>query len=370
VSDGVRAVAPLAGYTVGITCARRADELTALLHRRGASVVHAPAIRLVPLPDDEQLLAATRDVLSAPVDVMVCTTGIGLRGWLEAAEGWGLGEELLARLRDATLLARGPKARGAIRAAGLVDTWSPESESVAEVLDHLLATELEGKRIVVQLHGEPLPHFVEALVARGASVVTVPVYRWSPPVDIGPLDRLLDGILAGGLDAVIFTSAPASSMLLIRAQQLGLRTELLRAMASSVLAVCVGPVTAAPLAAFDVPTVQPSRARLGSMVRELVAALPSRALRLTAAGHTLELRGHAVLVDGVPRPVPPSGMALLRALAAEPGRVLSRADLLAALPGSGDEHAVEAAVARLRTSLGTATPVQTVFKRGYRLAVA
>ena len=60
-------------------------------------------------------------------------------------------------------------------------------------------------------------------------------------------------------------------------------------------------------------------------------------------------------------------MAVLRALAATPGRVLSRAALLRALPRGADEHAVEMAVARLRAGLGTAGVVQTVVKRGYRL---
>ncbi|HEY0804905.1 MAG TPA: winged helix-turn-helix domain-containing protein, partial [Pseudonocardiaceae bacterium] len=42
--------------------------------------------------------------------------------------------------------------------------------------------------------------------------------------------------------------------------------------------------------------------------------------------------------------------------------------LLAALPGAGEEHAVETAVARLRSALGEPRLVQTVVKRGYRLA--
>lgn len=101
---------PLAGFTVGVTAARRRDELGALLQRRGARVLDAPAIRIVPLADDRELRAATLDCLATPVDVVVATTGIGFRGWLEAAEGWGQGEELIKHLGAATPLARGPKA--------------------------------------------------------------------------------------------------------------------------------------------------------------------------------------------------------------------------------------------------------------------
>jgi uroporphyrinogen-III synthase len=368
-------VPPLAGFTIGVTAARRADELATMLERRGAVVQHGPALRIVPVADDTELADATRALIARPPDITVATTGIGFRGWVEAADGWGVGEDLLAALGSGELIARGPKARGAIRASGLVDTWSPPSESSAEVLDYLLGGACDGRgvdglRIAVQLHGEPLPDVVEALTVAGAEVVEVPVYRWMPPVDIGPLDRLIDGVLASSVDVLTFTSAPAAASLLARATERGVREELLAALRGPVLAVCVGPVTAAPLVAVDVPTVQPQRSRLGAMVRHLEAEMPARVRSLPVAGHWLELRGHAVLVDGVLRGVQPAGMALLRALARRPGRVVARSELLQALPGgSGDEHAVETAMARLRIALGEPKLVQTVVKRGYRLAL-
>jgi len=364
------AVPPLAGFTVGVTAARRAEELGTMLERRGAVVVHGPAIRIVPLADDADLLAATRDLIARPPDITVATTGIGFRGWVEAAEGWGLGKALLDALCSGTLLARGPKARGAIRASGLVDAWSPASESSAEVLDHLLEEGVDGRRIAVQLHGEPLPDVVESLTMAGADVVQVPVYRWEPPADVGPMDRLTDQVVAGAVDVLAFTSAPAAASLLRRAGQRDVRDELIRMLQGPVLALCVGPVTAAPLEDVDICTVQPQRSRLGAMVRRLEGEMPARARSLPVAGHWLEIRGHAVLVDGELRDLPPNGMTLLLALARRPGRVVTRAELLAALPGKGnDEHAVETAVARLRAALGQAKLVQTVVKRGYRLAL-
>jgi uroporphyrinogen-III synthase len=277
---------------------------------------------------------------------------------------------LIAALRRATLLSRGPKSRGAVRAAGLNDAWSPPSESSAEVLEHLLSGDLEGTRVAVQLHGEPLPDFVDALNCAGARVIQVPVYRWVLPENLAPLDRLLVAILDGCVDAVSFTSAPAAASVLSRAEDLGMLAPLLRRLRRDVLAACVGPVTAGPLVAQDVPTVQPERSRIGALVRTLSEVLPARAPRWPVAGHVLELRGHAAVVDGVLRTVPPTPMALLRLLVARPGRVVPRAEMLSAMPAAGgDEHAVETAVARLRAALGAPRLVQTVVKRGYRLAL-
>lgn len=357
----------LAGFTIGVTADRRRDELAALLQRRGARVVLAPALRIVPLADDTDLRAATRVCLDRPPDVLMANTGIGMRGWLEAAEGWGLAEPLRGVLGRSYVVARGPKATGAIRAAGLREHWSPASESCAEVIDHLVRRGVAGQVIAMQLHGERQPGCTEALEEAGATVIEVPVYRWAPPTDPTPLHRLIDLVAGRLVDAVTFTSAPAAEALLRAA---GDRTDtVLEALRGDVLACCVGAVTAEPLVRRGVPVSAPSRARLGALVRTIVDELPRRTVSVKAGAHLLTLRGHAAVVDGELRPLAPAPMAVLRALAASPGKVLSRTALLRTLPRGADEHAVEMAVARLRVGLNAPRVVQTVVKRGYRLRV-
>jgi uroporphyrinogen-III synthase len=364
--DAAPADLPLSGYTVAVTAARRREELGALLGRRGARVVYAPAIRIVPLADDAELVAATRRVLERPVDVVVATTAVGFRGWLEAAEAWDL--PMLEHLRPARVLARGPKARGAVRGAGLVDAWSPESESSAEVLDHLLSGAegpLAGRRIVVQLHGDPLHGLVAGLRTAGADVITVPVYRWVLPEDVAPLHRLIATIAASGVDAVTFTSAPAAASLLSVATEMGLREHVVAALRERVMAVAVGPVTAAPLTDAGIPAFQPERARLGALAREVVARLPERDPVLQVGAHAVQVRGHAVVLDGRVVELASGPMAVLRALAERPGAVVPSSDLTGHLPG--DDQEVEMVVTRLRTQLGVPL-VETVPERGYRLA--
>jgi uroporphyrinogen-III synthase len=363
---------PLAGFTVAVTAARRREELISVLQRRGARTVEAPAIRIIATGDDAELLAATRRCVAEPPDVVVATTGIGFRGWMEAADGWDLGESLRARFAAAELLTRGPKAKGAVRAAGLAEAWSPASESTDEVLQRLLAEGVAGRRVAVQLHGEPLPDFCTALRDAGAEVVEVPVYRWVPAEDIRPLRRLVEQVIAGQVDCVTFTSAPAVASLLETAADSGRREPLVEALRGTVLAACVGPVTAAPLERLGIRTVQPERARLGALVRTVVEELPRRRARLVRTGtHTLELRGRSAFVDGIEVPLTARQAGVLAVLVDGAGQVVTRGHLLrTAWPEeSRDEHAVEMTVARLRVALGPAGGiVETVVKRGYRLA--
>jgi len=391
----------LAGFTIAVTSDRRRDELATQLEERGARIVLAPALRLVPVTDDTLLREATRRLLESPPDAVVANTAIGMLGWIEAADGWGLGDALRERLAAAHVVARWPRPGGELRSTGLLHAWSPDTESSAEVLEHL-ATQLAagppgtrtrgrrsgrtgepaltararnpgrpgplaGRRVAVQLHGEPLEELCAALAAAGAEVIEVPVYRWAPPVDPTPLQRLIDLITNRLVDAVTFTSAAAVGSVLGAA---GAEAEaVLAALRGPVLVGCIGPQAAEPLRRAGVPVLAPARARVSALVAALVEDLPRRTQTLHVAGCELVLRGHAAVVDGVLKPLPPAQLAILRSLAAAPGKVLPRSELLGSLPRGADEHAVEMAVARLRAALGRPSFIQTVVKRGYRLRI-
>jgi uroporphyrinogen-III synthase len=358
---------PLQGWCVCVTGARRGADVVTLLEQRGARVVHVPAVRLVPGSDDAALQSVTATCLTQPFDIAVVTSHVGFETWLQAADGWGLGEDLRRALVHARVYARGPKASGAVHAAGLQDVASPPCESTWELLERLLSTELTGTRIAVQMHGASLDDFIRALGAAGAEVVEVPVYQVLPPEEDVHLERLVEQVLGREVQAVTFTSSAASSHLVEAAHRLGALPELLEAL-EDVVPVCVGPVAAAPLERLGVLTAQPGQARIGALVHTLTLALERKPAQLRAAGHDLEVRGAGAVVDGRYRPLAPAPMALLTALTRRPGRVLSRAELHEALPGNGDEHTVEMAVSRLRTGLGDPGCVLNVVKRGYRLA--
>ncbi|MBR7837591.1 uroporphyrinogen-III synthase [Actinospica durhamensis] len=400
----VLAEQPLLGLTVAVTADRRREDLTALLRRRGARVVEAPTLRLVPLEDDAELRAATGECLREPLDYVVATTGRGWRGWISAAEGWGWAEELDRVLHATVVVSRGPKATGAVRASGLREGYSAPSELCSEVRDYLVGQGVAGKRIAVQQYGTTDPgadcDLALELRAAGAHVVAVPVYRWVEPEDRAAVDRLIESIVAREVHAVAFTSAPGVSALLeaaaARDSVFG-RDRVLAALREQVAAACVGPVCARPLLEREIPVIQPDRARLGALAAQICRELPERVRReiLVEHGRTLIIQGNAVLVQGANEPdaehpdpdpvlLPPLLAAVLGALAQRPGWVLSRAELLrrvwhprpltgtAAVLSPGpqrDQHLVESTIARLRGALGEhGDLIRTVTKRGYRLA--
>lgn len=368
-SPPARGVGALAGFRVGITSSRKVDELTALLERRGAEVEWAPAMVIESL-DEAKLRAATRAVVDRPPEIFVATTGLGLRRWFEAAASWGLLGDLVGALGGATVIARGPKAVGALREHGLREMWSPPSECFEDVLAHLRGSTLAGRRIVVQEHGRSLSVVANALRLQGADVRVVSVYRCAPADDQAALFRLVDLVVRREVDAVTFTSAPAAEILMDVAAASGRRADVVDAFRDGVLATCVGPVTAAPFEMWGVPVVRPGRSRLAAMVKTLEVELPlrRRGNEIDVAGHRLRLHGGLILVDGRRVSLSPAPLAVLQALAERPGHVVSRAELMRHLPSglAASEHAVEVAVARLRSALGRPL-VQTVVKRGYRL---
>lgn len=362
---------PLAGGLIVHTADRRKRELAAALERHGATVVHAPALSTIPHLDDEQLIADTRTLIANPPDVVVATTGIGFRGWIEAADVAGLAEDLLAALSGARLIARGPKARGAIQAAGLSADWVAESETSGEVREYLLAQGVAGLTIAIQHHGAGSGGLDEAFEAAGAAVQSLVVYGWGPPANPELQEQWIDATASGGTDVVVFTSAPAAESWLATARERDALDAIReRTVAGGLVIAAIGPVTAAPLDAAGLVVDYPDRWRLGALVRMLVQRYSDDAAAITTPDGPLVMRATAAVLDGRVLSLTPSGLEILRALASARGDVLTREQLAEVLPGASvGPHAVEAAINRLRENVGAPSLVRTVVKRGYALAV-
>jgi uroporphyrinogen-III synthase len=357
----------LRGFRIGVTSDRRSADLIAALERRGAQVLHAPALTIVPNDQDDSLIIETRRLITARPDVVLVTTGYGMRRWLEVADAAGLGAELTATLEAARIFARGPKAHGAVRAAGLLDAQTSDLDTTASLVDAVIAAGLCNRRVAVQLHGYTDEIALSRLAEISDCVMTVTPYRWARPNPPERLNRLIRAACQRQLEALTFTSAPAAAATLEAVEALGVRREFVQAHSDYVASAAVGPVTAEPLREAGIDPVVPDRYRLGALVRLVTEQLTQRHIqRFSRDGVIIELRGGQVSVNDCRVSLGPNSLALLVTLASSSSSVLSRHELIACLPDNRDDHALHMAMSRLRRALDVPGLITTIMKRGYR----
>ncbi len=360
----------LRGFRIGVTSDRRAADLITALERRGAQVLHAPALTIAPNEQDGALIIDTRELIRARPEVVLVTTGYGMRRWFEVADAAGLGAELTTVLDEARIFARGPKAHGAVRAAGLVDAQTSVLDTTASMVDAMVDAGLTGRRVAIQLHGFTDDVQLARLREISSSVLTVTPYRWTNPSTRDRLPRLIKAACQHQLEAVTFTSAPAAAATLETADRLNVRPDFIRAMSDHVAAMAVGPVTARPLLEAGIPPVVPDRYRLGALIRLVSEELNERHVRRFRSGSTLiELRGRSVSVDGRHVLLGPNALTLFTALTSSES-VVSRQELSEYLADDLDDHALEVAMSRLRRALNVPGLITTGVKRGYRFNAA
>lgn len=203
----------------------------------------------------------------------------------------------------------------------------------------------------------------------GADVMRVVMPRPSHPAP-AVLRRAVQRTGLGGADAVLFTASSASW--LATAESAGvLDASRRRAEAGQLTLIAVDAQEADTLREAGLPVRCAEEPTAVALARCVIAHYESAPASLPTDSGRLEVRSGGVVVDERFIPLSRGAAALLEALFLARGRVLSRAEIGRVLPGGERSgRAVEVAIARLRESLEGVDLVQTVVKRGYRLAVS
>ncbi|MER7277833.1 uroporphyrinogen-III synthase [Dactylosporangium sp. NPDC000244] len=358
----------LRGFTIAVVGHRRRHRVADLLERHGARIVSVQGVRAVPQPDAAVLRRATAACLHTPPDDVVFSSAAGARAWLRAAPD---PDRLLKILRAARLLAADARTADALRAAGLRDVLSTETGTADGVYRHVLAARAGGRRFAVQLDTPDQAEHCRRLRMSGADVVEVPTYVTAPPNDVVGVRRIVELMGRRQVDAVAWLDPVAAGHILRFADAHGRLPAVAAQLGVHIPVVCRGRLGAAVLHRHGVEATIAPMPFDEETAAVLARSVLDRAVHATVGGRALEVRGHAALLDGALYPIQQSPVEVLRLLAAEPGKVLSSADIRRRLPSPADvdDHAIEMAVSRLRRSLPDVGLVQTVIKRGYRLAV-
>lgn len=275
------------------------------------------------------------------------------------------------RVVDLTDAAADARTADALRGHGLRDILSTAAGSADELFRYLLTHAPAGRHVLAQLDAPVQAEACQALRELGADVTEVPAFRPEPPNDVVGLRRVVELISRRQLDAVAWLDPLATGHVLRFAADHGRLPALTEQLGAHVVTVSRGPLAAGVLRHHgvtpDVPPLPFDEETAAALARSVL----DRAVHTTLGAMTLEVRGHAALLDGRLYPIQQGPVDVLRALARAPGDVLSGADLRAQVPGlaHADDHAIEMAVSRLRRAVPGVELVHTVIKRGYRLAV-
>lgn len=252
---------------VFVTAERKADEIQRALERKGVRVEHCPALLTTSVDHDEDLIRASRRVAASRPDVVVVTTGVGLRGWLAAADRHEFGADLRESVGQARVLARGAKALGALRAEGIPVDWVSEEETAEDVARHLSGLDLSGRHVVVQHHGTGADGLDEMIESRGAVVEPIVTYKSVPTPDPEPLRQSIESAAAGRGTGVLFTSASGAEEWLTHMTDAERSAVGRRIDEGETALLAVGDVTARPLKEAGLTPRVPQRFRLGALLK-------------------------------------------------------------------------------------------------------
>jgi len=264
------------GKRIAVLESRFGEGLVGLLEKRGAIAFHAPALAEEPDVDSKMIEQFLDEWTARPFLLAIFQTGVGTRALFEASDRLGMTDSLRSLLANCKVAVRGPKPTAALRARQVrIDLSALEPYTTVELLESIRGFDLTGARVLVQRYGETNLMLQAALDARLADVVELPTYRWALPADTRPLERLVDGLQHGQIDAAIFTSASQVRNLFAIAAQRDV-SESLRQSLNAVLVASIGPVCSQALraAGLDV-SMEASPPKLGPLVEMLDRAWPT-----------------------------------------------------------------------------------------------
>lgn len=267
----IQAATNFSGLRIVSLESRRAVEMQRMIEKLGGVALVSPSLREVAIAEHRPVVDFANHLITGQVDIVLFLTGVGIRQMLEHLDRHVDRQRFLDALADVKTVVRGPKPLAVMRELGITPTLQvPEPNTWREVLETFDAhLPVANQVVAVQEYGVPNVSLIAGLEARGAKVVSVQVYRWELPEDIEPLSENIRQIVAGNVDACLFTSAQQVVHLLQVAEQLGVAEQFRDGMRRVVVA-SIGPTTSEMLRKLGLPVdFVPSHGKMGQLVSEL-----------------------------------------------------------------------------------------------------
>lgn len=253
--------------------ARLAKTLGDLIRLQGGDCFSAPSMKEVPLEENRIVFEFGDDLFHGKVDTLIFLTGVGARTLFSVLESHYSKNEILDALKKIKIVPRGPKPLRFMNELGLFPALEvPEPNTWKEILA-ALDKNLElvsGKRVAVQEYGVPNEELIGGLKDRGAQVIRVPVYRWTLPDDIRPMEEAIKRLLAAQANVALFTTS-AQIDHLFRVADTRNAASALRESFKKIVVASVGPDCSATLRQQGIQVdLEPESPKMGPLV-QLVA---------------------------------------------------------------------------------------------------
>jgi uroporphyrinogen-III synthase len=252
---------PLAGRRVLVTrAAHQAGKLSKGLRGLGAEPVEVPLLEIRPPESFEGLDAALGHF--DDYDWLILTSANAVKVLAERAAAFGVQPGPFLSIKVAAV---GEATAAAARELGFVITFVPVIY-VAESLVNGLSGQVAGKKILIARAAAARDVIPDALRAAGATVDVVDAYKNVMP-EAAP--RRLREAVAGGLDAVTFTSSSSATHLADAAEVAGVKWPL-----AGAAAVSIGPITSKTLRELGwEPAIEAKPSDIPGLIDAVVQAL-------------------------------------------------------------------------------------------------
>lgn len=281
---------------------RRAVEASKLIRTYGGEPLTAPAMREIPMNSDGPVIEFAEALINGAFDLVIFTTGVGVRTLIKIVAEHMDGEKCLAALRKVKIAARGPKSSAALREYKIpVTVVSPEPftwRALVQAMEEKFGSGLTGMNIAVQEYGTSNPELLTALAEKSVSITRVMVYQWALPEDVQPLREAVIALAHGHVDVVLFMNAGQVAHLFLMAERMGYTDALYEGFRSTVVG-SIGPSTTEGLSTYRLtPDFEPSQSKMGFLIKE-ISESAEKLLKEKRAAASLHVS------NGVPRPISP-----------------------------------------------------------------
>ena len=304
--------------------ARRAAEAGKLIRTYGGEPLTAPAMREIPLESNQPVLEFADALERGAFDLVIFTTGVGVRSLVKTVSEHMDREQFLTALRSVKIAARGPKSSSALREFNVpISVIAPEPftwRALMSGMEAKFGTSLNGMNIAVQEYGTSNPELLTALAEKSISITRLLVYQWALPEDVQPLREAVIALAHGHVDVVLFMNAGQVAHLFLMAERMGYTEALHEGFRSTVIG-SIGPSTTEGLSMYGLtPDYEPTQSKMGFLIKEisekarelLTRKREAAALHVSNGGErhiSPLLRGEASVQAGAV--APPSGLDFL-----------------------------------------------------------